>query len=737
MVATTGRLAPRRLAFPMLVLALATVAVVSISFFLAYREVDRLAESQQSQTLLNAITQHGHGLERELKSQTIWGDAFKNTAVDVNNKWINDFYGVFLSGLLGYDEIYVLDAADRPFYGFDHGASNRGADFEQNGLDVTDLIAAVRAPAEQRPAAVSTTSVDLGSGRKTEHRSISDVRLIHGYPSNVVVETIVPDADPGSDIALPERPTILVATLELDEPFLSQLGNEFGFSAVHWTKDRTRPGELSTPITASKGVLVGYLAWQNDLPGRALLKRMSGGFAIAVLLLAGLAGVAFGAIRSQTRKIIDSERREAALARTDFLTGLPNRLALSEKLNDTLRWALAKNRALGIVSLDLDRFKEINDSLGHQAGDAALVAVGERLSLHFPKCVIARTGGDEFIMLVPCEQPEAVTVAAERVVRVLKDAFQLNDGLSAPLGGSIGFAVAPFDGIYEADLLRRSDLALFRAKKDGRGRAHKFDPALEAVVIRRRTLEAALRRAVDAERLGLAFQPIFAQDGVTLMGVEALARWEDEHLGVISPTEFIPVAEDTGLIVRLGEQILRKAVVSASAWPELTVAVNVSAQQIHHSDMVATVAAILKETGFPAHRLEIEVTESILIVDETRADLQIKGLQNLGVKVALDDFGTGYASLIYLRRFGFDKLKIDRQFVTDFDSADEAKTLVETIVAMSRALGLAVTAEGVENKAQHAFLRAVGCDRLQGFLFSRPISGRELTAMVERQAAAA
>jgi diguanylate cyclase (GGDEF)-like protein len=464
---------------------------------------------------------------------------------------------------------------------------------------------------------------------------------------------------------------------------------------------------------------------------------MSGGFAIAVLLLAGLAGVAFGAIRSQTRKIIDSERREAALARTDFLTGLPNRLALSEKLNDTLRWALAKNRALGIVSLDLDRFKEINDSLGHQAGDAALVAVGERLSLHFPKCVIARTGGDEFIMLVPCEQPEAVTVAAERVVRVLKDAFQLNDGLSAPLGGSIGFAVAPFDGIYEADLLRRSDLALFRAKKDGRGRAHKFEPALEAVVIRRRTLEAALRRAVDAERLGLAFQPIFAQDGVTLMGVEALARWEDEHLGVISPTEFIPVAEDTGLIVRLGEQILRKAVVSASAWPELTVAVNVSAQQIHHSDMVATVAAILKETGFPAHRLKIEVTESILIVDETRADLQIKGLQNLGVKVALDDFGTGYASLIYLRRFGFDKLKIDRQFVTDFDSADEAKTLVETIVAMSRAFGLAVTAEGVENKAQHAFLRAVGCDRLQGFLFSRPISGRELTAMVERQAAAA
>ncbi len=712
----------------MAVLAVAAVLVVSGSFMVAYREVDILAESRQAQTVSHAITEHGIALRRELKVQTIWGEAFRNTTTAPSSDWMEEFYGGYLTKLLGYDEVDVLDSQDQPIFGYADGQPDKGASFVRDRAAFADLVAQLRQPEPGMQVAVSR--IDLGNGRSLQHRAVSDIRLVNGNPSNVVVESILPDSDPGEGIEIPERPVLLVATYRLDTGFLSELGGRSGYEGLRWfSAGETVEGQAFAVIQDTRGEVVGTLTWHADLPGEALLRKMSNGFLFALGLLVALGATGVAAVRRQTRALAEGRQREASLARTDFLTGLPNRLALSETAPAMIASA-NDGHFVGVISIDLDGFKDINDSLGHQAGDAALAAVAERLAGAFPDHFVSRTGGDEFVLAVAGGDPAVVAAAAEKTVRILSTPFILPDGLVAGLGASVGYAVAPTDGDEINDLLRRSDLALFKAKRGGKGRAVAFDAAMEAAVVRRRMLEAALRRAVLREEVGVAYQPIYAEDGATVLGVEALARWDDADLGPVPPSEFIPIAEETGLIVRLGEQVLRKAVAYASGFDHLSVAVNVSAQQIHNADVVATVAAVLAESGLPPHRLEIELTESILIADEERADQQIKGLQALGVKVALDDFGTGYSSLLYLRRFGFDKLKIDRQFVQDSEKADEAHTLVSQIIAMSRALGLDVTAEGVENETQHAFLRDAGCDRLQGYLFSRPLTGPGLTQMM-------
>jgi diguanylate cyclase (GGDEF)-like protein len=700
-------------------LAALAVLIVTGTLFFAYRETDELAEARQAKLLSNAILQHGRALSRELRAQSIWGDAYRNTAVSPDRDWMREFYGEYLSTLLGYDEIYVVDGANQVLFAFKDGKPIEMPGFTADRGKLADMVGLVRGTVPSDPGRVTVTPVRLGD-QTIEHRATADVRLAADGPASVVVATIVPDTAVDLD---PTRPfPLLVASYKLDRSFLSELGTRFGFADLDWLDGERRPGFLSAPVRSDQGRVIGDLTWRNDLPGRELLRKVAGGFTVALVLLIAIGFLAGRGLRQQTVALLANRAREAALARTDFLTSLPNRLALSEAFADAVEAALRIRSVLGVVSIDLDGFKDLNDSHGHHMGDQALFEVAGRLRLGFPECFVARTGGDEFVVLVPADDAEAVDAIANRICAELRAPFRLVEGIVTPLSCSVGYSVAPLHGTSEDDLMRRSDLALFSAKKTARGAAVPFDAGLEASIIRRRTLEACFRRAVERGTVGVAYQPILARDGRRMVGIEALARWTDPDLGPISPAEFIPIAEETGLIVRLGEQVLRQAIRDASAWPELTVAVNVSAQQIHRSDIVGTIRQVLAETGFPPERLEIELTESVLIADEDRADRQIRALRAIGIRVALDDFGTGYSSLLYLRRFGFDKLKIDRQFVRDTESAADARTMIESIVAMSRNLGLVVTAEGVERDEQHAFLAAVGCDQLQGFLFSAPVT---------------
>jgi len=468
------------------------------------------------------------------------------------------------------------------------------------------------------------------------------------------------------------------------------------------------------------------------------VQRVALGLAIALVLLAALALILSRWGRQQARQILQSEADAKRAARTDALTGLPNRVSLGETLPNLIEQAELNASTLGIVAIDLDQFKEINEDFGHAVGDSVMLTVAERLQgLLAPGGVLARPDGDEFMLLVPGIGSEELAGLAEHVVSALAEPIETNGRTRVFITASAGYASAPSDGDRDDDLLRRVALALARAKEKGGGTAVAFAPEMDLELSRQRAIARALRKAVANNAIDVAYQPIMNPSGTRVLGVEALARWTDPLLGPISPDVFVPLAEENGLIPRIGEIVLRRAVADGFAWPEIDVSVNVSGAQIHHGDIVSVVGDVLHASKFPAQRLVIEITESVLLVDEKRADEQIRGLQRMGVKVALDDFGSGYSSLLYLRKFGFDKLKIDRSFIEEIGRSQDSTVILASIIQLGLDLGLVLTAEGIETAQQHRWLEASGCHQQQGYLFSRPLTAAQITDFLAAHRSAA
>ncbi|MGI4976139.1 MAG: EAL domain-containing protein [Janthinobacterium lividum] len=422
------------------------------------------------------------------------------------------------------------------------------------------------------------------------------------------------------------------------------------------------------------------------------------------------------------------EARMRHLAHHDALTGLPNRLMLDERLSGALAEARHHGYGVAVLYLDLDRFKPINDLLGHAAGDRLLVEVAARLSAMLRAGdTLARLGGDEFaVVLAACDEPGSSARLAQRIVEALSQPFDI-EGRQASVGGSVGVAVSPRDGTDGATLLRLADIAMYRAKEEGRGTFRMFEAAMDEQLRDRRTLEADLRRAIAAGEMEVQYQPIVGcADGVVL-GFEALVRWNHPGRGRIAPGDFIPLAEECGLIVPLGLWVLETACREAAGWAlPLRVAVNVSPAQFHHQDLSRQVAAILAASGLAPSRLEIEVTEGLLIDNPHRALSILSEIKARGVRLSLDDFGTGYSSLGTLQRFPFDKIKIDRSFVQGLGRNRQAEAIVRAVIAMADSLGLTVTAEGVETGEQLSLLQAQRCDQVQGYLTGRPLPPAEL-----------
>lgn len=420
-----------------------------------------------------------------------------------------------------------------------------------------------------------------------------------------------------------------------------------------------------------------------------------------------------------------------AVARTDALTGLPNRRGLYEQLRTALARAERSGGAVALLLCDLDRFKGVNDAHGHAAGDDLLQLVAARLgNAAGAGGTIARLGGDEFALVAvldaanaPGPASEAAAQLARRIIAVLGQPFALPSGPVAQIGASIGIALArPGDGSADA-LVRRADVALYRAKADGRSRFHFFEPALDAHIQARALLEGELRQAVAEGLLLPYFQPLVDMRTERLIGFEMLARWPHPTRGMIPPGEFIPVAEDIGLIGPMTEHLLRRACHAAAAWPsDIFIACNLSPLQLRDRSLPATVQSILDESGLPAHRLELEITESALVGDIDLARELLGELKALGVRLALDDFGTGYSSLRHLQLLPIDKLKIDASFVRAMDSDMESRKIVAAVIGLGHSLGLVTVAEGVEEEGTAALLRALGCDVGQGWLYGRPVS---------------
>jgi diguanylate cyclase (GGDEF)-like protein/PAS domain S-box-containing protein len=422
----------------------------------------------------------------------------------------------------------------------------------------------------------------------------------------------------------------------------------------------------------------------------------------------------------QARK--QAEQHIRFLAHYDSLTGIPNRSTFNRQLDQEIASASDKGRGLAVLCLDLDRFKDVNDLFGHAAGDAALKGVAKRITgVLRDGQMLARLSGDEFALIVPeLANPEAAGRIAERVLEVLQAPSE-DPEADSPIATSIGIAIYPNDATDRQTLLSHADTALYRAKNEGRGTYRFFEASMGAAVRDRRLLEFDLRNAISRGELYLVYQPQKDISDGKIIGFEALLRWKHATRGNVPPMEFIPVAEESGIIPQIGEWVLRTACSEAASWTQpLIVAVNVSAVQIHNANFAHLVHEILFETGLPPNRLELEITETALVRDLNRALATLRRIKILGVRIAMDDFGTGYSSLSNLRAFPFDKIKIDGSFIKSVNVNDQAAAIVRSVLGLGRALRLPVLAEGVETAAELEFLASELCDQVQGYLLGRP-----------------
>jgi diguanylate cyclase (GGDEF)-like protein len=428
-----------------------------------------------------------------------------------------------------------------------------------------------------------------------------------------------------------------------------------------------------------------------------------------------------------------TEARVAHMAQHDALTDLPNRVLFHDNMNEGLARVGANGGAMAVLCLDLDNFKIVNDRAGHAIGDRLLCWVADRLR----ECVneadtVARLGGDEFAVLQCDPQPGATERLARRLVEIIgrPPAF---DGHLVHSGVSIGVAVAPVDGLEADELMKCADLALYQAKARGRGTYEFFRSEMEEQARTRHLLETDLRGALEAGEFHLVYQPQIRLDTGELTGFEALLRWNSPKRGVISPADFIPIAEETGLIVPIGEWVLRTACAAAAQWPGFVkIAINLSPVQFRARGLASMVTSALAAAGIAPHRLELEVTESTLLQDDAATIAILHQLRSLGIRVSMDDFGVGYSSLNYLRKFPFDKIKIDRSFIDSLGESGGSEAIVRTIASLGANLGMETTAEGIETGEQLELVRKAGCTEAQGFHFSRPCAASEVFRIIER-----
>jgi diguanylate cyclase (GGDEF)-like protein len=443
----------------------------------------------------------------------------------------------------------------------------------------------------------------------------------------------------------------------------------------------------------------------------------------------------FRGVGSDVTEQRESSDKIAYLARYDTLTGLPNRMMVNEALGEALRYAEQWRTRCAFLMIDLDRFKAVNDTLGHLVGDQLLAKVSDRLKEQMSENEICgRLGGDEFAIVVrDASDLNRVNMVADRVIDHLSRPYEI-DHHTLYVGASVGSAIGPRDGNTVETLMRNADLALYRSKDEG-GNAHfTYEPALHAHAEERRKLEFSLRRALDRNEFVLHYQPVVDAESERIVSFEALIRWNSSEHGFVNPGKFIPLAEDTRLIVPIGDWVLHEACREATNWPSDTkVAVNVSGEQLLDANFVASVVGALSSTGLAAHRLEVEVTESIFLRDATLARAALEKVMALGCGVALDDFGTGYSSLGYLRRLRFSTIKVDRSFVQGAATGSpESLAIIRAVVAMADSLEMSTTAEGVETEAELAVVRQLGCRKIQGFYFGRPMPGDEATGLFRR-----
>ncbi len=506
---------------------------------------------------------------------------------------------------------------------------------------------------------------------------------------------------------------------------LTALGQNAGIADLRVEMPPVDSDQNIRSITDQNGRIVGWLEWDRQNPVRNFMDRLAPFLALAAL---GALGLGSFAIRQMRRRDANAEPDDHSQpSQIDWLTALPNQYRMRELVIAALD-ARRPDEIIVYGFADIDRFEEANHSLGAGQGDLLLVEFAARLKEAFAPGIVARLGGDCFAFFLSVPDVETAQRIAEAACRAVARPYRI--ALGVQLTAGIGFSMAPRDGVLRDDLARRSLLALHAAKRKGRGTVAVFSAEMEADVEEKSFIKRDLSRALTDHALEVHYQPIVTSDGGVILGVEALLRWKHPLRGNIPPALFVPVAEESGLMDRLGQFVLRRALADAADWPGLFVSVNLSPLQVRDPAFVGIVSSLLSEAHFDPSRLVLEVTEGVLISDPEETKARLEELRSLGVRLALDDFGSGYSSLSYLQRLPFDKLKVDRGFVAGLAASANGGVIIQAVVALGRALGMSVLVEGVETEEQRILLRLAGCEEMQGYLFSRPVPREQIDQLL-------
>ncbi len=696
------------------------------------RSSDEVALHQQRQLLAGALAERR--LQAILEAENI---ATSNLAVEhiwreFDSRWAHQNIGLRLKALFGAAHVFLIDGLDRFVYALSDAESIDPASFGDTLGHLWAVIEDVRGRRVPGTAdELELATVDPGSNLRRPTRA-ARLQTFLGRPAIVAAVVIAPED--GAFATPPSSPPILITVSDIDRKFLSRLGVRLELPDLHMVEAPEAANASGVELTSDTGETIARFAWSPSRPGTDLLRAVVPFLAVTVACLLLLAGFVLRYMRRTTAAIAAGEDRLRHLALHDPLSGLPNRTCFGERLSGMIDSVRRTGSPAAVLSIDLDRFKDVNDTLGHLVGDVLIRAVAQRLvRVLAGDDLVARLGGDEFAVITSnvCGQA-ALHALGARIIDALRVPYSIL-GHTLVTGASIGMALIEPCSAEAADILRCVDIALYRAKNDGRNRACIYDAAMDADLRQRKQLEHDLRRAIEREDLSLAFQPIVNPSGEWITGVEALCRWHHPIRGEVEPAKFIPIAEHSELIVPLGEWVLREACREVGAWPDVSLAVNVSPLQFRRPDFVEMVERVLGETRFEGSRLELELTESTLLGNIEDTSAAMRRLRALGVRLVLDDFGTGYSSLLYLRSFPFHSLKVDRSFVANIESAADAAAIVHAVVSLGRGLGMKVTAEGVETAEQHLFLRAAGVHSLQGFRFGHPVPPQAIAERIARQ----
>jgi diguanylate cyclase (GGDEF)-like protein len=696
------------------IVAVAIVCVV-LAVLTAAQRADEVAFNREQQLIRQAVTNNGERVLRQVESSAETPRAVEAIRTAYDPQWVQRRVGKWLQTFFKHDVVVLVDGSDQITYTSSRAAPETlSADLRTNIAQVLDLL-------RGRASTLPSHALTVTPAQNPSHpgRAAALIQLFQGRPAIVAAVAVGNNDDLSSGNA---GAPIVVSAKFIDEAMLHEIGSDLQISDLQEIKGPTHAGrDQSIELTDLNGDLIARFAWKPTTPGRQILTSIAPFIAIALAGFALLVGQVMRYMRRTAEAIEAGESRLRHLAMHDPVCGLPNRIFFGERLEAAIEEVRAGGPTTAVFYIDLDHFKDVNDTLGHHIGDALILNVTRRLS-HIMRgnYLVARLGGDEFAIITTCDSDaNSLQTIAGRIITAVCAPYSIH-GHNIIIGASIGIAVIDAPARDAADILRYADMALYRAKNEGRNRACIYDAAMDADLSNRKLLEGDLLRAIQNDGLCAVYQPIVNASGESVIGVEALARWTHPTMGEIPPSQFIPIAEHSGLIIELGEWMLRRACLEGRNWPGLTVAVNVSPLQFRRPDFVELVERILKETEFDPNRLELELTESTLLGNLESAELSMLRLKAIGVHFALDDFGTGYSSLLYLRRFPFDKLKIDSSFVRSIEKAADAAAIVHAVVSLGRGLGMKVTAEGVENAEQHLFLRAAGIHSMQGYRFGRP-----------------